>query len=130
MYINIDASRDLKFSASCCKIMYRAESSHLEGSPWHLGLRNGTIEYGITSEIGTLFSISLEVFSDADYASKVTVCGRYQVERLCEEVLLYVDFPGLRMRYPFDFRSRVRCSRGYCKGVVVFETGLAFYVAW
>ena len=33
------------------------------------------------------------------------------------------------MGYPFDFTSRVRCSRRHYKGVVVFETGLAFYVA-
>ena len=31
---------------------------------------NGTSEYGITFQRGTLSSISLEVFADADYASK------------------------------------------------------------
>ena len=38
-------------------------------------------------------------------------------------------FQDSEMRYPFDFRSRVRCSRGCSKGAIVFETGLAFYVA-
>ena len=33
---------------------------------------NGTREYGITFQTGTLPSISLEVFADADYASKAT----------------------------------------------------------
>ena len=33
------------------------------------------------------------------------------------------------MRDPFDLKSRVRCSRGSCKGVIVFETALALYVA-
>ena len=33
------------------------------------------------------------------------------------------------MRYPFDFRSTVRCFRGRGKEVIVFETDLAFYVA-
>ena len=33
---------------------------------------NGTSEYGITFLRGTLSSISLEVFSDSDYASKAT----------------------------------------------------------
>ena len=33
---------------------------------------NGTSEYGITFQRGTLSSISLEVFADADYASKAT----------------------------------------------------------
>ena len=28
-------------------------------------------------------------------------------------------FQALKMSYLFDFRSRVRCSRGRCKGVVV-----------
>ena len=27
-------------------------------------------------------------------------------------------FQDSEMRYPFDFRSRVRCSRGRCKGVL------------
>ena len=40
-----------------------------------------------------------------------------------------LTFQDSEMRYPFDFRSRVRCSRGHCKVVIVFETGLAFYVA-
>ena len=38
-------------------------------------------------------------------------------------------FEESEMRYPFDFRSRVRYSRGRCIEVVVFETGLVFYVA-
>ena len=38
-------------------------------------------------------------------------------------------FQDLKIRYPFDFRSRVRCSRGHSKGVIVFETELEFYVA-
>ena len=33
---------------------------------------NGTSEYGITFQRGTLSGISLEVFADADYASKAT----------------------------------------------------------
>ena len=37
-------------------------------------------------------------------------------------------FQDSEMRYPFDFRSGVCCSRGCGKGVIVFETGLAFYV--
>ena len=38
-------------------------------------------------------------------------------------------FQDSKMRYPFDFRDRVRCSRGCSKGVSVFETDVAFYVA-
>ena len=73
MAINVDASRHLKRSASCCEIPYSAESYPLEGSPWGiLEYINGTSEYGITFQRGTLSSISLEVFADADYASKAT----------------------------------------------------------
>ena len=52
---------------------------------------NGTSEYGITFQRGTLSGISLEVFADADYASKATdrrsvsggliVCGGASVYR-------------------------------------------------
>ena len=38
-------------------------------------------------------------------------------------------FQDSEMRYPFDFRSTICRSRGRSKGVTVFETGLAFYVA-
>ena len=38
-------------------------------------------------------------------------------------------FQDSKMRYPFDFRSRARCSRGRSKGVIVFETDLKFYIA-
>ena len=41
---------------------------------------NRTSEYGITFQRGTLSGISLEVFADADYASKATEGGQYQVE--------------------------------------------------
>ena len=37
-------------------------------------------------------------------------------------------FQDSEMHYPFDFRSGVCCSWGCGKGVIVFETGLAFYV--
>ena len=38
-------------------------------------------------------------------------------------------FQDSEMSYSFDFRSGVYCSRGHSKGVIVFETGLAFYVS-
>ena len=37
-------------------------------------------------------------------------------------------FQDSEVRYFFDFRSGVCCSRGRSKGVILFETGLAFYV--
>ena len=41
-------------------------------------------------------------------------------------MLIYQDS---EMRYPFDFRSRVRCSRGHGRGMINFEANLAFYAA-
>ena len=90
----------------------------------------GTSEYGTTVQRGTLSSISLKVFADADYASKVT--DRRSVS---DGVIMWGRASVCwfsrtqKMRYPFDFRSRVRCSRGRGKGVIVFETDLAFHVA-
>ena len=90
---------------------------------------NGTSEYGITFQRGTLSGISLEVFADADYASKAT--DRRSVSGgliMCGGASVF-GFQDTEMRYPFDFRSRGRFSRGCSKGVIVSETGLAFYVA-
>ena len=45
---------------------------HWEAALGILEYINGTSEYGITFQRGTLSGISLEVFADADYASKAT----------------------------------------------------------
>ena len=100
---------------------------------WKAGLGileyiNGTSEYGITFQRVTLSGISLEVFADADYASKaidrrslpggVIMCGGASVcwvSRTQKCVTLSTS------------RSGVCCSRGRGKGVIVFETGLALY---
>ena len=91
---------------------------------------NGTSEYGITFQKGALPGISLEVFADADYASKAA--DRRSVSGgliMCGGASVCWFSRTLEMCSPFDFRSRVRCARGRSKGVIVFETGLAFYVA-
>ena len=101
MAINIDASRYRQCSASCCEVLYSAESHPLEGRPWHLGIHNGTSEYGITFQRGNLSGISLEVFADADYASKAT--DRRSVSG---GLIMYVGFPGLRNALPFRLQKR------------------------
>ena len=88
---------------------------------------NGTSEYDITFQRGTLSSISLEVFADADYVFKATGTRSVSAGVIMCGGAVYDGFQGSKMRYPFDFRSRVRCSRGRCKGVIVFATDLAFY---
>ena len=64
---------------------------------------NGTSEYGITFQRGTLASISLEVFADPDYASKATdrrsvLGGAIMRGDAC---LVHVGFPGRRSALPF-----------------------------
>ena len=80
---------------------------------------NGTSEYGIAFQRGTLSSISLEVFAVADYASKAA--DRRSVSGgaiMCEGASVCEFCQDSELSYPFDLRSRVRCSRGRCKGVV------------
>ena len=67
---------------------------------------NRTSEYGITFQRGTLSGISLEVFADADYASKATdrlsvsggliMCGGASV----------CWFPGLKNALPFRLQKQ------------------------
>ena len=91
---------------------------------------NGTSEYGITFQRGTLSSISLEVFADADYASKVTdrrsvsggaiMCGGASV---CwfSRTQKCVTLSTLKAEYV--------ALGDAVNELIVFETGLAFYVA-
>ena len=57
-------------SSIYCKVLFHAESHSLEAALGILAYINGTSDFGITYQRGTLASISLEVFADADYASK------------------------------------------------------------
>ena len=68
---------------------------------------NGTSEYGITFQRGTLSGISLEVFADADYAPKGT--DRRSVSGgviMCGGAIVYFGFPGLRNALPFRLQKR------------------------
>ena len=68
---------------------------------------NGTSEYGITFQRGTLSGISLEVFADADYASKATDRRSVSVGVImCGGASVYVGFPGLRNASPFRLQKR------------------------
>ena len=58
------------------------------------------ILHGIIYQRGRLIDSSLEDFPDADYASKA-IAGRYRVETFRVEMLVYVDFSGLRNEPPF-----------------------------
>ena len=90
---------------------------------------NGTSEYGITFQRGTLSGISLEVFADADYASKATdrrsisggliMCGGASV---CwfSRTQKCVTLSTSEAEY-------VALGDAVKELVIVFETGLAFY---
>ena len=71
---------------------------HCKGVLGILDYINGTSDYGITFQRGILFSISLEVFGVLTTPLRR---GRYQVDRLCVEVLAYVGYPGLRSALTF-----------------------------
>ena len=130
MTINIDASRHLKCSASCCEVLYSAESHPLEGIPWHLGVIDGTSEYGIIFQRGTLSSISLGAFADADYASKATNRRSVSDGVIIRGGASVCWFSRTQKCVTLSTSlSRVHCSRGRCKGVIAFETVLAFCVA-
>ena len=91
---------------------------------------NGTREYGITFQRGTLSSISMKVFVDADYASKATDRRSVSGGLIMRGGASVCWFSRTQKRVTLSTSdSRVRCSRGRSKGVIVFETDLSFYVA-
>ena len=73
MATDLDAPRYLEWSASCCVILLGTESDLLEDSALGtLAHVKGTSENGIKFQRGSFSSVSLEVFTDAGCASKVT----------------------------------------------------------
>ena len=70
---DFDTPRYLQRSSICCEVLLRTESCPLEVSALGiLAYINGTCGFGITYQRGTTFSISLEVFANADHASRAT----------------------------------------------------------
>ena len=72
MAINIDASRHLNAVRAVARYCTAPRATHRKASLGILEYINGTSEYGVTFQRGTLSSISSEVFADADYASNAT----------------------------------------------------------
>ena len=67
-----------------------------------LAYANGTCGFGITyHQRGTTVDISVEVFADADYASRATAGGLCQAVQLCVQVDVCVGFLGRRNVSPF-----------------------------
>ena len=69
---NFNTSRYFQHSLICCEVLFHAKSHSLESGLGIPAYINGTSDFGITYQRGTLASISLEVFADADYARKAT----------------------------------------------------------
>ena len=90
------------FSSGCYEVLFRAESHPLEEALGILGyIINGTSGLGITITFQKgkiiLVGIYLEIFADADYASKATDRRRMCLaEHLCGEGEVIVGFPGRR----------------------------------
>ena len=67
---DFDTPRYFQRRSIGCKVLFHA--IHWKAALGILAYINGTSDFGITYQRGTLASISLEVFADADYASKAT----------------------------------------------------------
>ena len=101
MWLSISTRPDISNTVRAVARYYTAPRAiHWKTALGILEYIYGTSEYGITFQRGILSSISLEVFADTDYASKI-IGRRYQMGRLCVEMLVYVGFPGLRNALPF-----------------------------
>ena len=73
MWLSISTRPDIANAVRAVARYCTASSDiHWEAALGILEYINGTSEYGITFQRGTLSGISLEVFADADYASKAT----------------------------------------------------------
>ena len=85
---DFDTPRYVQRSSICCEGLAHAES--------HAYI-NGTSGFSVTCQRRTSVGISLEIFTDADYASQATdrimriAC---QIEQSCEEMHMCVGFPG------------------------------------
>ena len=70
---DFDTPQYLQRSSICCEVLFRTESRPLEIGAWYSRIHNGTCGFGITYQRGTtVVGISLEVYADADYASRAT----------------------------------------------------------
>ena len=67
---DFDTPRYFQRSSICCEVLFQAKAIHWKAALGILAYINGTSGFGITYQRGTLASISLEVFADANYASK------------------------------------------------------------
>ena len=84
---DFDTPRYFRRSSICCEVQCSTPKAiHWKAALDILAYINGTSGFGITYQRGTLASVSLEVFADADYVSKATdrrsvsggaiMCGR------------------------------------------------------
>ena len=72
MFGDFDTPRYFQRSSICCEVLFHAKAIHWKAALGILAYINGTSHFGITHQRRALSSISLEVFADADYASKAT----------------------------------------------------------
>ena len=73
MWLSIPTGPDIPNSVrAVARYCTAPRAIHWKAARGILEYINGTNEYGITFQRGTLSSISLEVFADADYASNAT----------------------------------------------------------
>ena len=118
--IRPDISNAVRSVARYCSA---AKAIHWKSALGILAYINGTCGFGITYQRGTTaVGISLEVFADADYASKAT--DRSSVSGggiMCAEVHVCVGFPGRRNVPPSLLLKQSMCYWQRSERVVVLE---------
>ena len=73
MWLSISTRPDISYAVrAVARYCTAPRAIHWKATLGILEYIDGTSDYGITFQRGTLSSISLEVFADADYASKAT----------------------------------------------------------
>ena len=72
MWLAISTRPDISNAVSFARYCSTPKPIHWKAALGILAYINGTSDFGIIYQRGTLASISLEVFADADYANKAT----------------------------------------------------------
>ena len=69
---DFDTPRYFQRSSIGCEVLFRIESHPLEIGAWYSRIHQWYVWSGITNQRGTSVDTFLEVFANADYASKAT----------------------------------------------------------
>ena len=107
MWLAISTLPDISNSVrSVARYCSAPKAIHWKSALGILAYINGTCGFGITYQRGATVGISLEVFADADYASKQPTGGLCQAVQLCVQVHVCIGFLGGRNVSPSLLRKQ------------------------